>query len=84
MYESAILCLLLIAESVARKRNIIIRPNFEYKLYLITDAPKLINSDLFLEKRDTVPIKLEILYVGFCSTFPTNKLLLSSSGAPVI
>ena len=42
-----------------------------------TGAPKLINSDLFLEKRATVPI-------GTVARFSRNKSLLISFGAPVL
>ena len=40
-----------------------------------TGAPKLINSDLFLEKRATVPT---------VARFSRNKSLLISFGAPVL
>ena len=47
--------------------------------YITTGAPKLINSDLFLEKRATVPIKTSPV-----ARFSRNKSLLISFGAPVM
>ena len=44
-----------------------------------TGAPKLINSDLFLEKRATVPTKTDT-----AARFFRNKSLLISFGAPVM
>ena len=44
---------------------------------LTTGAPKLVNSDLFLEKRATVPIQT-------VARFTRNKSLLISFGAPVV
>ena len=44
------------------------------KIYVTTGAPKLINSDLFLEKRATVPIKT--LY-RYCSTFFQNQIAIN-------
>ena len=44
---------------------------------LSTGAPKLINSDLFLEKRATV-------FIGTVARFSRNKSLLISFGAPVV
>ena len=41
---------------------------FKADMTSITGAPKLINSDLFLEKRATVPIKHMFLYV-ICDLF---------------
>ena len=40
-----------------------------------TGAPKLINSDLFLEKR---------VFIGTVARFSRNKSLLISFGAPVV
>ena len=44
---------------------------------LSTGAPKLINIDLFLEKRATV-------FIGTVARFSRNKSLLISFGAPVV
>ena len=54
-------------------------------VHIITGAPKLINSDLFLEKRarPTVPIKTRV-FIGTVARFSRNKSLLISFGAPVI
>ena len=49
-----------------------------------TGAPKLINSDLFLEKRATVPIGTVARFSGTVARFSRNKSLLISFGAPVI
>ena len=55
---------------------------YVYTVSITTGGPKLINSDLFTEKRATT-YKISFLYV-YSTSFPTNKLLLTSFGAPVI
>ena len=56
-----------------------------------TGAPKLINNDLFLEKRATENLLIVICFwknvLQYCSTvarFSRNKSLLISFGAPVL